>query len=122
MRRDDLGDDALSGRVGQRAFEAVADLDAHGVVFLGDHQQRTVIDLLAAQLPLLGHAQRILLDALGRGAGQHEHRDLRALARLEFGERLLDIGFFLAGERGGEIEHIALELRHKHFDGRPRSG
>ena len=44
-------DDALGGDVGQRAFEAVADLDAQLAIVLGDHQHRTVVDLLAADLP-----------------------------------------------------------------------
>ena len=64
FRRDDLVDDALGGDVGQRAFEAVADLDAQLAVVLGDDQQRAVVDLLAPDLPGFGDPDRILLDRL----------------------------------------------------------
>ena len=36
QRRDGVVDDAAAGDVGERAFEAAADLDAHGAVVLGD--------------------------------------------------------------------------------------
>ena len=62
FRRDVFVDDALGGDVGERAFEAVADLDAQVTVVLGDHEQRAVVDLLAADLPGLGHPDRELLD------------------------------------------------------------
>lgn len=56
--RDNLVDDPLRGRVVQHALEAVTDLNAQLAVVLGDQKQRTVIDLLAPELPLLGYAQR----------------------------------------------------------------
>ena len=65
FRRDVLVDDALGGDVGERAFEAVADLDAQAAVVLGDDEQRAVVDLLAADLPGLRDPDRELLDGLG---------------------------------------------------------
>ena len=56
FRRDDLVDDPPRGDVGERAFEAVADLDAQMPVVLGDDEDRAVVDLLAADLPGLGDA------------------------------------------------------------------
>ena len=88
FRRDDLVDDALGGDVGERAFEAVADLDAQLAVVLGDDQQRAVVDLLAPDLPGLRDPDRILLDRLGLGGRHDQHRDLAALPRLEGLERL----------------------------------
>ena len=88
FRRDDLVDDAPRGDVGQRAFQAVADLDAQLAVVLGDHQQRAVVDLLAPDLPGLGDADRELLDRLGLRGRHDQHRDLAALARLEILQRL----------------------------------
>src|SRR5439155_19110989 len=55
FRRDDLVDDALGGDVGERALEAVADLDAKPVVILGDDKDGAVVDLLAPDLPGLRH-------------------------------------------------------------------
>ena len=76
-------DDAVGDRVGQRAFEAAADLDAHLAVFDGDQQQRAVIDLAAAELPLLDDADRVLLDLLGLRGRHDQHRHLAALRLLE---------------------------------------
>ncbi len=42
-RRDRVGDDDLRQRVGQRAFEAVADLDAHLALVRRDQQQHAVV-------------------------------------------------------------------------------
>ena len=64
QRRDRLGDDPPRRRVGQHAFESVADLDAQLAVVLGDHEQRAVVLALAADLPRFGDANRIRLDRL----------------------------------------------------------
>ena len=61
-RHDVLLDDAVGGRVGQRALEAVADLDAHLAIVERDEQQGAVVDALAAELPLLRDPDRVLLD------------------------------------------------------------
>ena len=58
----------LRGGIGQRAFQAVAHLDAQRAIVLGDQQQRAVVGLRAPELPGLGHADRVLLDGLGRRA------------------------------------------------------
>ena len=88
LRRDVLVDDALGGDVGQRAFEAIADLDAQAAVVLGDDEQRAVVDLLAADLPGFRDPQRILLDGLAVGRRHDQHRDLAAFSRLEILQRL----------------------------------
>ena len=66
QRRDGVADDAPGGDIGQRAFQPVAHFNAHGAVLQCHQQQHAIIGFLAAQLPGLGHAQRILLDGLGR--------------------------------------------------------
>ena len=81
FRRDDFVDDAPRGGVGERAFEAVADLDAQMAVVLGDDEQRAVVDLLAPDLPGFGDADRELLDGLLARRRHDQHRDLAALAR-----------------------------------------
>src|SRR5581483_9866262 len=63
-RHDGLVDDAPRGDVGQCAFEAIADLDPQLVIVYGDHQERTVVDLPAADLPGFRRADRVLLDRL----------------------------------------------------------
>ena len=50
-RRDGVGDDDLGQRVGQRAFQPVADLDAHPPLVRRDQQQHAVVLGLLAELP-----------------------------------------------------------------------
>ena len=89
-RHDGLGDDALRERVGNRAFEPVADLDAQAAIVVRDDEHDAVVDAAAADAPLLGHAQRVFLDRLGRRRRHEQHGDLAALARLECRELVLE--------------------------------
>src|SRR6185312_2410267 len=50
LGRDVFADDARVGRVGDRAFQPVTHLDAHGTVIFCDQQQHAVIGALAADL------------------------------------------------------------------------
>src|SRR6185312_5371869 len=77
--RDVLADDARIGRVGDRAFQPVTHLDAHGTIIFCDQQQHTVVGALAADLVRLGDRQRILLDRLPVGTADHQHHQLRTL-------------------------------------------
>ena len=89
-RRDGVGDDHLGQRVGQRAFEAIADLDAHPPLVGRDQQQHAVVLGLLAELPgaeqLVGIGLDLLAVERGHG-GDHEldaglgSRDRRAWAR-----------------------------------------
>ncbi len=90
--RDVFVDDALGGGVGERAFEAVADLDPQAAIVLGDDEQRAVVDLLAADLPGFRDPQRELLDRLAVGRRHDQHRDLAALSRLQILQRLRQRG------------------------------
>src|SRR5690606_4141180 len=112
-RRDRLVDDAPRIRVGNRAFEPVAHLDAHAPVVLRDDDQHAVVDapavdLAAADLPLFGDADRVLLDRLGLRGRDDQDRDLRPLARFERGELGLERRALLAAERSGEIVDTGL--------------
>src|SRR5713101_5292732 len=48
FRGDHFVDDAVSGDVGETALKPITDLDAQMMIVLGNHQQRAVVDLLAA--------------------------------------------------------------------------
>ena len=89
-RRDRLVDDAVADEVGERALEAVTDLDAQRAVLHRDEQQCAVVRLLAAELPGVDDADRVLLDLLGLRRRHDQHRDLRALPRLECSELRLE--------------------------------
>ena len=91
-RRDGVGDDDLRQRVGQRAFEAVADLDPHPPLVRRDQQQHAVVLRLLAELP--GAEQLV-------GVGL----DLLALQRADGGDDELDAGL------GLEIRELRLRAR-----------
>ena len=81
VRHDDVADDAFAGDVGQHAFETVADLNPQRAVILGDQEQGAIVHALAAELPLLGHAHRVLLYAFRLGGRHQQHGDLAAFIR-----------------------------------------
>ena len=89
-RHDALGDHALRERVRHGALEPVADLDPQLAVVFRDHEHDAVVGLAAADLPRLGDAQRIGLDRFGRRRRHQQHGELRAFARLERRELLLE--------------------------------
>ena len=80
---------------------------------------RAVVHALAPELPLLRHAQRVLLDRLAAGGGHHQHRDLAALARLERLQHLLERDLLLRAQRAGLVgdprdrRHRDLGIRRK---------
>ena len=111
-RRDRLGDDAPRERVGHRAFEAVADLEAHASVVEGDDEHHAVIDLTSADAPLLGDAQRIRLDGLRRSRAHEQHCDLTAFALLERREFLLERREGLGGQSGRGVDDVARQRRN----------
>jgi hypothetical protein len=73
------------------------------MVVLGDEEQRAVVALLPPEPPRVDHADPVLLDLLGRGRRHDQHRDLRALARLEGAELLLERGALRGHQRAGPI-------------------
>ena len=78
--RDRVGDNDLCQRIGQRAFETVADLDANPPLLRRDQQQHAVVLCLLAKLP--GAEQFV-------GVGF----DLLAFERIDRGNDELDPGF-----------------------------
>ncbi|MGY4598431.1 hypothetical protein ACVWXL_006177 [Bradyrhizobium sp. GM22.5] len=112
FRRDGFIDDAPRRDVGERALEAVTDLDAQMPVVLGHNEDGAVVDLLASDLPGLRDADRELLDGLRVRRRHDQDGDLAALAHLEVLQLLRQRGDVAAGERAGLIDHAAGQLRH----------
>ena len=101
-RDDRVLDDQPGDRVGERAFEPVADLDAHLALARHDDQQRAVVLALLADLPV---AAELVAEVLDRGAlqrSQRDHDELVGGLGFERGE--------LFGERGARrrIEDVGL--------------
>ena len=79
LRRHVFADHAPGGDVGNRAFQAVARLDAHpGRPWRRRPARRRRRP--CAELPSVEHALGVLLDGFGLGAGDHQHLQLAALA------------------------------------------
>ena len=76
-RRDRVGDDDAGDGVGQRALEAVADLDAHPPLVRGDQEEDAVVLLRFAQLPGAEERVGVGLDLLPaeRRHGRHDELD-----------------------------------------------
>ena len=81
QRRDGLADDAPRRDVGEHAFEAVADFDAHALVVLGDDEDRAVVLALLADLPRVGDADAVVVDRFRRGGRHDQHHELIGRAR-----------------------------------------
>ena len=122
MRCDRLIDDAFRDRVGQRALQTVADLDARAPVVFRDQQDGAVVDPLAPELPLLRDANAVLLDVL-RLSGRHDqHCDLAAFLCLEVRQLGLDAIHRTAGQSPGEIHDACRERRHGDVRARDQRG
>ncbi len=112
-RGDVLLDDAIGRRVGQRALEPVADLDAHLAIIERDDQQDAVVHLLAAELPLLDDADRILVDLLGLRRRHDQHGHLAALRLLERCQLRLERRDLVGRERAGGVGDARGERRDR---------
>src|SRR5262249_16687466 len=91
-RQDRILDDQLADRVGERAFQAIADLDADLAIIRRDNQQDAAVLLLLPDAPVAAELIAIVLD---RGALQrlqcHDHQLAGGLA-LELGELAVELG------------------------------
>src|SRR5688572_28037385 len=112
-RRDDLVDDAVGGEIRQCALETAADLDAKRAVLHRDQEQRTVVRLLAPELPGVDHADRVLLDLFRLRGRDDQHRNLRAFPRLEVRELRLEARALRARQGAGEVGDARCERRNR---------
>ncbi len=132
-RQDRIVDDETRHQVGQRAFEAVADLDADLALVRRHDQQHAVVLVLLSDLPVAAELIAVILD---RGALQRFQRDHHHLVgRLGFkvgellrqcrpGGRIEDIGLVDhpagQGREGERCQHGECRQRSKHGRGDQR--
>ena len=110
-RDDRILDDEPGDRVGERAFEPVADLDAHLALVRRDDQQHAVVLVLLADLP---GAAELHAEILDRGALQRFQRDDDELVGglgFERGELLGERVARRGIEDAGLVDHAAGERR-----------
>jgi hypothetical protein len=85
-RNEVVLDDELGDRIGQRAFEAVADLDAHFAVVGRDQQQDAVVLGRLAQSPATEQLIGVVFDCAALQRSNGRDHDLIAIARFQRGE------------------------------------
>ena len=85
-RRDGVGDDDFGQRVGERALESIADLDAHSPLVRRDQQQHAIVLGLLAELPAAEQLVGIGLDLLTFERGDGGNDKLDAGLGFEIGE------------------------------------
>ncbi len=90
--RDGVGDDQARDGVGQRALEAVADLDAHPPFLRRDQEQGAVVLLSLAELPETEQLVGVRLDLLAIERRDGRDHELDAGLLLEVGELALEVG------------------------------
>ena len=83
FRRDESVHDTVRDRIRKHALEAATHFDAHLAVVLRHQDEHAIVDALAAELPLVDDADRILLEGFVAGRGHDQHRDLTSLRLLE---------------------------------------
>jgi len=118
-------DDQLGVQVGQRAFQPVADLDAHLAVVLGHQQKHAIVFAALAELPETEQPVGIGLDLFAIEAGYGRHDDLVGTLFLEIGELLRqrrlgrgidDVG--IVDDTTGESRQVGGKGRKQHCDHR----
>ena len=91
-RRDRVRNDDAGDGVGQRALEAVADLDAHPPLLRRDQKESAVVLFRFAQFPGAEQPVGVGLDLLAVERGHGRDDELNAGLLLEIGELALEIG------------------------------
>ena len=90
--RDRVGNDDAGDGVGQRALEAVADLDAHPSLVRRDQEENAVVLFRLAQFPGAEELIGVGLDLLAAERGHGRHDQLNPGLLLEIGELALEVG------------------------------
>ena len=108
---DLLGDNAPGKEVGETPLKAVADLDAHLALGLGDEEERPVVFPLLADLPALRDLEGSGLDGLPGNVGEDEDRQLGRVAGLEAGEKLLQLLLGGGRKKSGLVGDVTVGAR-----------
>ena len=104
MRRNTFINDPLGRHVGQRALQAVTDLDAQFMIVFRDQQQHAVVNALASELPNFFNTYGILLNRFRLCRRNNEDGHLATLALFEILQRLFQGLLLLRVQRSCEIE------------------
>ena len=91
-RRDLLVNDAFAKRIGQDAFQSVADLQKHLVVLHKNEEHRPVVFVLLPHLPRPRHAHGVIVNGRIRlHLRENGHHDLVGALALEIFQRLVQL-------------------------------
>ena len=98
FRQDRVLDDQPGHRVGEIAFEAVADLDAHVALVRRDDQDDAVVLALLADPPGAAELIAVVGDVVALQRFQRDHDELVGGLRLERGELGIELRCGVAPE------------------------
>ncbi len=106
-RRDFLVNDALAQRVGQDAFQSVADFDEQLVVLDKNEEHRPVVFALLPHLPRPRHPHGVIVDGRIRlHLREDGHHDLVGALAFEVFERLVQLRRRAGGDNPGVVVEI----------------
>ena len=100
---------SLETSVGERAFEAVADLDAHLALVRRHDQQHAVVLVLLADLPVAAELIAVVLDRGALQRFERHHDELVGGLGFEVGELLRERRALRRVEDIGVVDHAAGE-------------
>ncbi len=86
----DVDDDAFAECVGERAFQPVADFDAHLALVGRDHDEQAVVLVGPAEAPLFEGLERRVLDAVALQAAGDEDGGPDAVLAAQLGDALAE--------------------------------
>ena len=109
MRGDHIADDSPGKKIGQPAFQPVADLDADLAVGFGDQQDGAIVGVLLADFPGLGNPDGEILQRIAREGRNGQEGNLGRLLLLEVGQQRLQLPNAGRAEHAGVVVDVALE-------------
>src|SRR5262249_30810867 len=113
--------DKLGDRIGERAFEAVADLDAHLAFVRRQDKQRAGILIFLSDLPVTTELVTEVLNRVSLKRLQRSDNEVAGGIGLELDELALEPGLGRRVENSGIVHHTAGELRESKRIGRKRN-
>src|SRR5690606_16977819 len=110
-RGDQVVDNQRRLRIGESAFQAIADLDADLAFVAGDNQQRAVVPVLLTDAPVAAQLDAEFLDAATLQIGHGDHHQLLAGGLFMGGKLLGQLAFAGSVQQLGLVDHSAGEWR-----------
>ena len=108
--------DIERGRIRDRAFQAIADLDEHLAIVDENKEHRAVATIFLSDAPRLRNALRVVRDiGVGLHFAENRHDDLVRSVALELRELLVETRRGAFRNNAGVIVEVTIRLRRNDF-------